>query len=59
MGKYRASENKNGGYNFHLTDKMITFKLKCIAEQKNISMQKLLNKIVKEYVDENFKLEIK
>ena len=59
MGKYRTSENKNGGYNFHLTDKMITFKLKCIAEYKNISVQKLLNEIVKKYVDENFKLQIK
>lgn len=59
MSKYRQTENKTGGYNFHLTDKMITFKLKCIAETKKISVQKLLNQIVKKYVDNNFKLDIK
>ena len=37
---------------------MLTFKLKCIAEHKKISMQKLLNKIVKNYVDKTFKLDI-
>lgn len=58
MSSYRQTENKTGGYNFHLTDKMLTFKLKCIAEHKKISMQKLLNKIVKNYVDKTFKLDI-
>lgn len=58
MSRYRQTENKTGGYNFHLTDKMLTFKLKCIAEHKKISMQKLLNKIVKNYVDKTFKLDI-
>ena len=57
MSTYRKTENKTGGYNFHLTDKMITFKIKCIAEHKQISVQKLLNDIVKEYVDNNFKLQ--
>ena len=59
MAKYRQTENKTGGYNYHLTDKTLTFKLKCIAEYKKISMQKLFNEMVKKYVEDNFKLDIK
>ena len=58
MAKYRETEQKNGGYSYHITDKMATFKLKCIAEKKDISVQKLLNEIIKEYIDKHFKINI-